>query len=250
MENELRRRVPASLAAGPQAHCLSASARVYADRFHTTREDFRSAAHVAQQMKFVMVGGFLGAGKTTTLSRLARRLHGPGMKVGLVTNDQAQDLVDTNSLRAQGFAVEEVPAPASAASSTTCIDKVGKLDSDRAARRHPRRAGRQLHRPGRHGRAAAQGPVRHALRGRPYAVLFKPSHGLQDPAQRAGGGFSPKAAYIFRKQLEEADAIVINRIDELTPAELEELTGLARRSSIPARRCCACRRRRARASTA
>src|SRR5262249_4684516 len=41
-----------------------------------------------------------------------------------------------------------------------------------------------------------------------------------------GSGFSPKAAYIFRKQLEEADAIAINRIDELKPEELGELTAL------------------------
>src|SRR5262249_1630752 len=31
---------------------------------------------------------------------------------------------------------------------------------------------------------------------------------------------------IFRKQLEEADAILLNRIDELTPAEVEELAAL------------------------
>lgn len=40
------------------------------------------------------------------------------------------------------------------------------------------------------------------------------------------GGFSPKAAYIFRKQLEEADAIVINRLDELDAATLAELADL------------------------
>ena len=42
----------------------------------------------------------------------------------------------------------------------------------------------------------------------------------------AGSGFSPKAAYIFIKQLEEADAIVINRIDELNPTQLNELLEL------------------------
>src|SRR5207249_8146471 len=60
----------------------------------------------------------------------------------------------------------------------------------------------------------------------PYAVLFKPSHGLRILRNEAGGGFSPKAAYIFRKQLEEADAIIINRIDELSPDALVELAGL------------------------
>src|SRR5438067_2465150 len=60
----------------------------------------------------------------------------------------------------------------------------------------------------------------------PYAVLFKPSHGTRILRDQPAGGFSPKAAYIFKKQLEEADAILINRSDELTPAEQEELTRL------------------------
>jgi hypothetical protein len=43
---------------------------------------------------------------------------------------------------------------------------------------------------------------------------------------RGEGGFSPKAAYIFKKQLEEADAVVINRVDEISAAELKEVTDL------------------------
>ena len=77
----------------------------------------------------------------------------------------------------------------------------------------------------------------------PYAVLFKPSHGLRILRNESGGGFSPKAAYIFRKQLEEADAIVINRIDELTPGRGRRAGRGWSPSSSPARRCCACRRR-------
>src|ERR1043166_6161924 len=61
-----------------------------------------------KRVRFVMVGGFLGAGKTTTLVRLARHYMDRGQKVGLVTNDQAADLVDTHSVRAQGFPVEEI----------------------------------------------------------------------------------------------------------------------------------------------
>jgi hypothetical protein len=60
----------------------------------------------------------------------------------------------------------------------------------------------------------------------PYAVLFKPSHGTRILRNQTAGGFSPKAAYIFKKQLEEADAIVINRADELEPAEQERLSQL------------------------
>src|SRR5882672_3507355 len=60
-------------------------------------------------IRFSMLGGFLGAGKTTTISRLARHYQSRGHKVAIVTNDQATDLVDTHSLRSQGFNVGEVP---------------------------------------------------------------------------------------------------------------------------------------------
>jgi hypothetical protein len=45
----------------------------------------------------------------------------------------------------------------------------------------------------------------------------------------AGTGFSPKAAYILKKQLEEADAILVNRADELDPQEIEALVELVDR---------------------
>ena len=58
-------------------------------------------------IRFMMVGGFLGAGKTTAIARIARTLIDAGHRVGLVTNDQAFDLVDTQALRNQGFDVGE-----------------------------------------------------------------------------------------------------------------------------------------------
>ena len=169
-------------------------------------------------MRFIMVGGFLGAGKTTTLARLARFYMDRGQKRRPGHQRPGQDLVDTHSLRSQGFPVEEVPARASAAASTIWSARSDDSKPARAARRDPGRAGRQLHRPGRHRRAAAQGSVRRPLRGRPLSGAVQAEPRAEDPrATSRGAGFSPKAAYIFRKQLEEADAIVINRIDELTP---------------------------------
>lgn len=45
--------------------------------------------------KVIFTGGFLGAGKTTFLYSVAKKLHKQGLKVGLITNDQADELVDT-----------------------------------------------------------------------------------------------------------------------------------------------------------
>ena len=156
--------------------------------------------------------------------------------------------MDTNSLRAQGFPVEEVAGACFCCRFDDLVAKVGQLEQKRPARRDPGRAGRQLHRPGGHRRAAAEGPVRRALRGRALCRAVQAEPRAAHPAQRAGGaGFSPKAAYIFRKQLEEADAIVINRIDELRRSSSPSWPSWWRRST-PACRCCRCRRRPGRAS--
>lgn len=41
--------------------------------------------------KLILVGGFLGAGKTTLLWYAAQKLMRKGLKVGLITNDQAPE---------------------------------------------------------------------------------------------------------------------------------------------------------------
>jgi G3E family GTPase len=170
-----------------------------------------------------MIGGFLGAGKTTTIARLARHYISLGKRIGVVTNDQAHDLVDTNALRAQGLAVEEVPG---ACFCCRFDDLVGRVSALQTAERpdvilaEPVGSCTDLV-------ATVIQPLKDLYGGRfevaPYAVLFKPSHGGRILRNQKAGGFSPKAAYIFKKQLEEADAIVINRIDELDPPAAEEL---------------------------
>jgi len=45
--------------------------------------------------RLVITGGFLGAGKTTWLLKAAQKLTERGYRVGLITNDQGEDLVDT-----------------------------------------------------------------------------------------------------------------------------------------------------------
>jgi Ni2+-binding GTPase involved in maturation of urease and hydrogenase len=178
-----------------------------------------------KRLRFVMIGGFLGAGKTTTLARLARFYLDRGQRIGLVTNDQAQDLVDTNSLRAQGFPVEEVPG---ACFCCRFDDLLGKVEQLQLSERpdlilaEPVGSCTDLV-------ATVVQPLKDLYGDRfevaPYTVLFKPSHGLRI-LRNESGGFSPKAAYIFRKQLEEADSIVLNRVDELAPEAVEELAGL------------------------
>jgi G3E family GTPase len=177
-------------------------------------------------VRFIMVGGFLGAGKTTTLGRLARMYIDAGKRVGIVTNDQAHDLVDTNTFRGQGLAVEEVPGACFCCRFDDLVSRVGSLqDAEKpdVILAEPVGSCTDLV-------ATVVQPLKDLYAGRfqvaPYAVLFKPSHGIRILKNQQAGGFSPKAAYIFKKQLEEADAILVNRIDEMSPPQLEELTKL------------------------
>lgn len=181
---------------------------------------------MSQRIRFIMVGGFLGAGKTTTLGRLGRFYAQRGHRVGIVTNDQASDLVDTATLRSMGFDVGEV------AGSCFCCNfdgLMGTMQRLEAAARpdvilaEPVGSCTDLV-------ATVVQPLKKLFDAQfsiaPYCVILKPSHGARILRNQANAGFSPKAAYILRKQLEEADAILINRVDELAPADVDELAQL------------------------
>jgi MIP family channel proteins len=58
--------------------------------------------------KLLIIGGFLGAGKTTLLGRAREVLESQGLKVGVLTNDQAPGLVDTVWLGSQKTGVAEL----------------------------------------------------------------------------------------------------------------------------------------------
>ncbi|MEQ8838148.1 MAG: GTP-binding protein, partial [Lacipirellulaceae bacterium] len=176
-------------------------------------------------MRFLMIGGFLGAGKTTTLARLARHYVAAGQKVALVTNDQAYGLVDTQSLRSQGFDVGEVPGACFCCKFTDLIDTVAELSAE--------------HRPDiilAEPVGSCTDLVSTVLRPlanlygddyelAPLAVLCKPEHG-ERILEEGHTGFSPQAAYLFLKQLEEAELIVLNKIDKLDAPKREKLLQL------------------------
>ena len=177
-------------------------------------------------IRFIMLGGFLGAGKTTTIARLAREYQRRGLRVGIVTNDQASDLVDTQALRSQGFEVGEVAGACFCCSFnelTARAEELGQAGRPDIILAEPVGSCTDLV-------ATVVQPLVQLLGEQfdvaPYGVLLKPSHGQRILAGGQRAGFSPKAEYIFKKQLEEADFILINRADELSTEQLDELTEL------------------------
>src|SRR6266446_10832499 len=89
--------------------------------------DQRQIAGATDKARYIMIGGFLGAGKTTSVVRLAQRLTDQGRRVGLITNDQGSGLVDTAMLRSRGFATEEIPGGCFCCRFNSLMDAAGKL---------------------------------------------------------------------------------------------------------------------------
>ena len=79
---------------------------------------------------YLMIGGFLGAGKTTSILRLARHLTESGKKVGLITNDQSVGLVDTAMLSNAEFPVAEITGGCFCCRFNSLVDAAGKLTVD------------------------------------------------------------------------------------------------------------------------
>ena len=179
-----------------------------------------------KRVRFLMLGGFLGAGKTTAIARLARHYMDQGLRVGIVTNDQAFGLVDTQSLRAQGFDVGEVTGACFCCKFNDLIGTAKELSADEQPDviiAEPVGSCTDLS-------ATVIEPLRQLYGDQyevgPLAVLLKPEHGQKILADESGVGFSPKAAYIFLKQIEEADVVVINKTDKLSAAERDRLVKL------------------------
>ncbi|QEG23446.1 GTP-binding protein [Mariniblastus fucicola] len=179
-------------------------------------------------VRFLMVGGFLGAGKTTTIGKLAAHYVAQGKNVALVTNDQAYNLVDTETLRRQGFHVGEVPGACFCCKFDDLLSTVDSLSEDSVPDliiAEPVGSCTDLV-------ATVIEPMKSLFGDRfetgPLVVLLKPSHGKKILADGARRGFSPKAEYIFLKQLEEADSIAINKIDRMSEDEQQELLSLTK----------------------
>lgn len=171
--------------------------------------------------KIIFVGGFLGAGKTTLLSEAAKIVSAQGKRVGLITNDQASELVDTALLEHGNAVVSEVSG------SCFCCNYKGLED-----------AVTQMHAAGveiiiaepvgscTDLSATLLQPLKQRLSDdiqlAPLSVLVDPNK-LSDLLKGGTAGMHESAAYIMNKQLEEGDIIIISKSDLLTKESNDEI---------------------------
>jgi len=173
--------------------------------------------------RLILLGGFLGSGKTTAAAELAERLQAKGLRVGLITNDQGSNLVDTLLLRGQGFATEEISGGCFCCRFECLVDASNRL----ARSCRPDVVIAEAVGSCTDLAATVVSPLRrmHGATVAPLSVLVDPIRARRALGLEAGTQFSADVLYIYRKQIEEADLIVIGKSDLLEREQLEELRG-------------------------
>ena len=168
-------------------------------------------------MNLHIIGGFLGSGKTTAIISATKSLLRQGKKVGVVTNDKGKNLVDTAFFEAQNIPTGEVPGGCFRCSFDELQKQVKKLKTEE----NPDVLF-----------AESVGSCADMV-----ATVIQP---LLELKEAAGGAvsfsvftdirlfrhwiygeelpFSEEVIYIFEKQIEEADFLILNKGD-LIPAE-------------------------------
>ena len=176
------------------------------------------------RVHFILLGGFLGAGKTSAISRLAHYIMDQGLRVGAITNDQGRHLVDTQTLRARGISAAEVAGGCFCCQFDALLEGCRQLASESPDVYVAEAVGSCVDLA-----ATVAAPLQRLERERftvaPLSVVVDPIQARRCLGLEAGDAFSPAVRYLYLKQMEEADLIVINKTEIISALENIELRG-------------------------
>ncbi len=177
-------------------------------------------------MKLHIIGGFLGSGKTTAITKASRLLMQNGKKVAVVTNDQGKYLVDTSFVDSNEIPTSEVTNGCFCCNFDMLSDQLELLE-------------RTIYPDCIFAESVGSCTDLVATVLKPLQLLkeelfdsltfsvFVDSRLLLDHLLGKKLPFSDAISYIFEKQIEEADLLIINKIDLLQDEDLSILRQLA-----------------------
>lgn len=180
-----------------------------------------------KKIDLIIIGGFLGAGKTTSIVSITKYLLEKGRKIGVITNDQGSDLVDSNFLRSTGLSVLEVKEGCFCCNFDQFVEKIYSFterDTPDIILAEPVGSCTDLI-------ATIFKPLERdyldKINLKPLSIVVDPKR-LKKLMVERRSIFHSEINYLFQKQLEEANIIVLNKIDILTSEEIKEMNSFLR----------------------
>jgi G3E family GTPase len=148
------------------------------------------------------------------------------MRVGIITNDQTENLVDTvivkQLLHELGVPVEEVVKGCFCCKFDELMDHIEKILAHKPDVLMGEPVGSCTDFV-----AAVANPIkigyRDAFRFAPFSIMVDPDRVRELVLGETGTSFPEEVSYLFQKQMEEADIIALNKIDLLADQEPERL---------------------------
>ena len=173
------------------------------------------------KIRFMVVSGFLGAGKTTTMIALAEHMNKTFGETAIIANDLGANLVDTNLTQTSGCTVAEIASGCICYQMDNTIDQIRRLrDKDGAVFVMSDIPGCGV---------GALDHVYHRLATdnadeftlSPFTVVVDPERLRMIMPERADINLPEELVYLLKLQLEEADLVVLNKADLLAPEDVE-----------------------------
>jgi len=174
-------------------------------------------------MKLILTGGFLGSGKTTAIQQACRLLSKQNNKIAVITNDQGEELVDYKYINSFSIPVKEVtkscfccnynalieniylfieeinPEVIFAESVGSCADLVATIAKP-LAEMHPEIS--------------------------VNISVFVDAYLLHSIIAGRSSFIDDAVRYILKKQMEEADILILNKIDLLDEDQIKEVQNI------------------------
>ncbi|MGI6216949.1 MAG: GTP-binding protein [Coriobacteriales bacterium] len=181
-----------------------------------------------EKVKFMVVSGFLGAGKTTTMIALAEHMDMTYGETAIIANDLGAQLVDTSLTQASGCTVVEIGNDCICYQMDNTVDKIRRLrDQEDAVFVMSDIPGCGV---------GALDHVYHTIADdysdeidlAPFTVIVDPERLKMILPEKEDIHLPEELEYLLRLQLEEADLIVLNKIDLLDDETIERYTGFLR----------------------
>ncbi|MEC4272636.1 GTP-binding protein [Adlercreutzia sp. R25] len=174
-----------------------------------------------EPIRFMVVSGFLGAGKTTTMIALAEHLNRTFGESAIIANDLGANLVDTSLTQTSGCTVAEI------ASGCICYQMDNTVDQIRRLRDKSGAVFVMSDIPG--CGVGALDHVYHTLAREhgdeftlaPFTVIVDPERLRMIMPERADINLPEELVYLLKLQLEEADLVVLNKCDTLAEGDID-----------------------------